>query len=242
MTPQLTPADREVEGANQRIDDIASGEPPGFALGSSLPVEMTGDRSAEYEWAEQIKSAWQKSVEGIIECGRLLIVAKAALPHGRFEAMVAAELPFSKTTVERLMAIARDGRLINPAHVPLLPPHWGTLHALTKLDPEEFEEKLADGTINPDMTRADAKSNMSRPSFAGRSVAPRRSMLPTSNSQIFPKRSKRPHWRSRSSRASASRITKEPLSAPPKPATRQNRSAAGLARMREVSHDLRPGT
>jgi len=77
--------------------------------------------------------------------------------------MVEAELPFGLRTAERLMEIANDARLTNPTHVSLLPPHWGTLHALSKLDPEEFEEKLADGTINPDMTRADAASSKPKP-------------------------------------------------------------------------------
>jgi hypothetical protein len=39
--------------------------------------------------------------------------------------------------------------------VPVLPPHWGTLYELTKLSDDEFEEKLADGTINPEMERKD---------------------------------------------------------------------------------------
>jgi hypothetical protein len=73
--------------------------------------------------------------------------------------MIEAELPFGSRTAERLMEIAGNDRLTNPTHVSLLPPHWGTLHALTKLDPDEFDEKLTDGTINPEMTRADAKSS-----------------------------------------------------------------------------------
>jgi hypothetical protein len=162
----VAPVDPEVAGANQRIEDMAFGRPR-----SSLPVEMTGDRSAEYEWADQIKSAWQKSVEGIIECGRLLIEAKAALLHGKFEAMVEADLPFSLRTAERLMKIAGNDRLANPTHVSLLPPHWGTPHALTKLDPDEFKEKLADGTINPEMTRADAASSKSKPKRKSNHVA-----------------------------------------------------------------------
>jgi len=77
--PAADPAEVQLVAANKRVEDIASGEPPGFSPGSSLPVEMTGDRSAGYEWAEKIKSACQMSVEGIIECGRLLIQAKDAL-------------------------------------------------------------------------------------------------------------------------------------------------------------------
>jgi hypothetical protein len=154
----------EAECANDLVEHTASEQPAGIkhSSGSSLPVELTRDRSAEYEWADRIKSAWQKSVESIIECGRLLIEAKAALRHGRFESMVEAELLFGLRTAERLMEIANDTRLTNPTHVSLLPPHWGTLHVLTQLDDDEFQKKLDDRVINPGMTRADAKSGKRR--------------------------------------------------------------------------------
>jgi len=37
------------------------------------------------------------------------------------------------------------------AHVPFLPPSWGTLYELTKLDDDTFEARVADGTINRGM-------------------------------------------------------------------------------------------
>jgi hypothetical protein len=36
-----------------------------------------------------------------------------------------------------------------------LPHSWGTLYELTRLDDQDFEALLGDGTINPEMTRAD---------------------------------------------------------------------------------------
>jgi hypothetical protein len=139
-------------------------------LATHLSEELVGNRSIEREWGQKIVAAWQQSVTGILECGRLLIQAKAALTHGRFEAMIEAEGLFSARTAQRLMEIANDGRLTNPTHVSLLPSHWGTLHALSKLDPDEFEDKLADGTIHPDMTRAAAASK-SKPKRKSNPVA-----------------------------------------------------------------------
>jgi hypothetical protein len=57
------------------------------------------------------------------------------------------------------MAIAADPKLANVAHGPLLPPHWRTLYELTKLDDATFEEKIADGTIRPDMERRDIEQS-----------------------------------------------------------------------------------
>jgi hypothetical protein len=51
------------------------------------------------------------------------------------------------------MAIAADSRLSNPAHVQHLPPHWGTLYELTRLDDATFEAQLRAHKICPEMTR-----------------------------------------------------------------------------------------
>lgn len=106
-------------------------------------------------WADRIGAAWRSTIEGIFETGRLLIEAKVALEHGEWLAMIEAELPFSASTAQRLMIVADDQRLSNAAHVPFLPPSWGTLYELTKLPDDVLFEKFADGTINPECTRAD---------------------------------------------------------------------------------------
>jgi hypothetical protein len=51
------------------------------------------------------------------------------------------------------MSIAQDRRLVS--HVKLLPPHWGTLYALTRLDDAAFEDGVENGRIHPDMQRSD---------------------------------------------------------------------------------------
>lgn len=104
-------------------------------------------------WADRISASWRQSAEAIIETGRLITAAKAALEHGEFTAMVETALPFTPRTAQMLMAIAGDPRLTNPKHVSLLPPSWGTLYELHKLNDEAFEERVADGTIRPDMGR-----------------------------------------------------------------------------------------
>src|SRR5437773_1305954 len=60
-------------------------------------------------WIEKITVAWRASAMAIIETGRLLVAAKAALPD-EYEAMLF-ELPFGTRTIERLMSIGRDTRL-----------------------------------------------------------------------------------------------------------------------------------
>jgi hypothetical protein len=51
------------------------------------------------------------------------------------------------------MQIAGDKRLTNVSQGKHLPPSWTTLYELTKLDDATFDQKLRDGSINPEMHR-----------------------------------------------------------------------------------------
>jgi N6-adenosine-specific RNA methylase IME4 len=104
-------------------------------------------------WVARIVARWHDSVAAIIDTGRMLNDAKAALPHGEFQRMCRERLPFDVRTAQRLMRIGEDPRLSNAANMPHLPPAWGTLYELTRLDDESFAARLSDGTIRPDMER-----------------------------------------------------------------------------------------
>lgn len=114
-------------------------------------------------WVVSITDAWQSTVRGIFETGRLLIAAKTELQHGEWLAVVE-QLPFKPRTTQCLMAIARDQRLVNTQHVALLPPYWGTLYEITQLADEEFQTCVDDGTINPDCKRADITAKLKKKS------------------------------------------------------------------------------
>lgn len=108
-------------------------------------------------WAARITERWRASVQAIIDVGRILLEAKARMPHGAFGDMCETQLPFSARTAQRLMAIASDNRLTNPTHVSLLPASWGTLAELSQLSDDEFSSGLAQKIIRPDMIRADVE-------------------------------------------------------------------------------------
>jgi hypothetical protein len=58
-----------------------------------MTTSITAERT---QWAARISAAWQQSVTSIIETGRLLTEAKAALDHGEWLPMVESDLPFSE--------------------------------------------------------------------------------------------------------------------------------------------------
>jgi hypothetical protein len=149
----VTPNERAAPGQerdprlDERLDQRLSQQ-------NTQPPFATQDvgRSA---WAGRIATAWRGAVVGVLETGKLLAEAKAAMPRGAFTAMIENDLPFKPSTAQRLMKIAADERLANPAHVQHLPPHWGTLYELTKLSDQVFDAKLKSGEIHPEMERRD---------------------------------------------------------------------------------------
>lgn len=110
-----------------------------------------------------IAAAWQRGVESVIETGERIAAAKLELPHGEFEAMVEADLPFSPSTARRLMQIASHGVISNRAHGPVLPPSWRTLYELTKLPQTLLLEKIKDGSITPELERKDVRALLPPP-------------------------------------------------------------------------------
>ncbi len=101
-------------------------------------------------FADQINSIWRKGAADFINCGQLLLDAKAELANDAFNALIK-KLAFDRSVGTKLMAIASNPILC--AHVDSLPPSWGTLYELSQLKDDVLEAKLADGTINPGMER-----------------------------------------------------------------------------------------
>jgi hypothetical protein len=84
--------------------------------------------------------------------------AASELKHGEWIAMINSDLPFTRSTANKLMKIATCDHIRNAEHVPHLPVHWGTLHDLTLLTEEQFERGIESGAINPKMQRKDVKA------------------------------------------------------------------------------------
>ena len=108
-------------------------------------------------WAGHINASWRQSVESIIETGRRLVAAKAALGHGEFLPMIKSDLAFGARAAQMLMRIAADERIAEANHGSLLPNSWRTLHELSRIESDEdFAAALDDGRIHPGMERREA--------------------------------------------------------------------------------------
>jgi hypothetical protein len=105
------------------------------------------------KWAMRITEAWQKQLPSIFEVASLLESAKTELRHGDWIKLIKNDLPFSRSTTNKLIKIGACDHLRNAERVPHLPAHWGTLFELTLLTREQFEHGITTGAINPKMQR-----------------------------------------------------------------------------------------
>ncbi|MBF0583086.1 MAG: DUF3102 domain-containing protein [Magnetococcales bacterium] len=118
----------------------------------------------------RIRAEWRKSLEGILEVGKILVEAKAKLGHGQYMKMIENDLPFGYDTANKIKAIAEDKRMLNMELVPYLPPSWYALHKLTRLDDSVFYQAIKDGRIYPGMERKEVDSLIKHPAISAPTV------------------------------------------------------------------------
>lgn len=128
-------------------------------------VVLRSEETAEY-WEARVRPHLGRAVEGIVGAGREFIEAKAAVAHGEF-GRLAELLDMDRTTVYRFMAVAEHAVTGNVAHVQHLPPSWGTLYELTKLDPPVLKAAIESGEVSRDMERKAARQLVARHSVEG---------------------------------------------------------------------------
>lgn len=129
------------------------------ALGNARLSMLAKPRtlSTRQEFVADIQRQWSNALEATVAIGRRLNEAKAALPHGEYEAMVASDLPFSSATARKLRECAD---LVDSGKVPLdrLPEAYSTIYAIATMPDEVRQEALDTGVIRPEMKRAELEA------------------------------------------------------------------------------------
>jgi len=119
-------------------------------FGSPL-TELGADRAA---YVGEISRLWSEAQDRFLKIGRYLVRAKALLPHGSFEAMVADELPFGRHVAWQLRTVATavdGGRLVEDE----LPNSYATAFKLASLNDEVLDRAKAENVVRPNVTRAE---------------------------------------------------------------------------------------
>jgi hypothetical protein len=132
--------------------------------------------------ANIIRADLRKSAEGIIAAGLHLLQAKTEL-RGEFQEMVKTELGWNQDKAEMFMAIARNQVLTSPQICGLLPPSYGTLHLMSKVDPVVLETKLKDGTFSVDTEMSEVRPFLPKPKKR-KTTKPRKAKVKTPTEEI----------------------------------------------------------
>jgi DNA-directed RNA polymerase specialized sigma24 family protein len=157
--PNIDEQSLEFKSCNADASTTAPLAPEVAAAAVEKPERTNGAaHSNARSWktfADLINGAWSKTVEAILESSRYVLEAQNELPRGEFEAMLRLELAFDASVGRKLVRIAKNEVLsCAPGHK--LPPSWTILYELSKLDDDVLKAAIADGRVNPKMSRKDA--------------------------------------------------------------------------------------
>lgn len=112
---------------------------------------------AREDFVAAIRSQWDAAERAFLWVGRYLVSAKARLPHGEFGAMLAADMPFSHPTANKLMGVAKlvdSGAMLADA----LPRTQEAAYLVTTLTPDERARGVEEGVIHPNARRKDIEA------------------------------------------------------------------------------------
>ena len=110
------------------------------------------DRREDY--IATVTALWNRARDCFVAIGRALEQAKARLPHGEFERMVASDLPFNKSVAHQIRVAAAavsSGRL--PGRQ--LPGNYTTIYHLATLDAEALSQAEQAGLFRPNLRRSE---------------------------------------------------------------------------------------
>ncbi len=97
--------------------------------------------------ASQICLVWNKSLDGVLEVGRLLNRAAGMMGKRPFKNRFVAQLPFTYSVAQRLRKLAKSKRINDPRYRPLMPFSWNTLAAIDNLTDAAFQHGIEHGII-----------------------------------------------------------------------------------------------
>ena len=101
----------------------------------------------------ELTRLWREAQDRFVAIGEYLIHAKETLPHGEYEKMVEADLPFGRAVAHTLRTVAaavHEGRLAKPE----LPRSYTTAYFLATLSPGQLALARERGLVRQDVSRS----------------------------------------------------------------------------------------
>ncbi len=122
-------------------------------------TEDAADQRIE-KYCADIKAAHVRSVEGVIQMGKIITQAKDELGETfkTLEERLKEVIGYGSTVLSNLATIAKKAALADSANWPRLPTGYNTLHQLTLVEDSKLADAIENGVVNPGMTLAEAKA------------------------------------------------------------------------------------
>jgi hypothetical protein len=121
--------------------------------------EAAADQRIE-KYCEDFKAAHVRSVEGVIQMGKIITQAKDELGETfkTLEERLKEVIGYGSTVLSNLTTIAKKEALADPANWRHLPTGYNTLYQLALVEDSDLADAIANGVVNPGMTLAEAKA------------------------------------------------------------------------------------
>jgi hypothetical protein len=104
------------------------------------------------DFVAEIGKLWDEAQAKFLTIGRYLVQAKARLPHGEFESMVASQLPFGRSVAYQLRMVAQAVEQRRIAENDL-PRSYTNAYKLVLLDDRALRRAHQEKVVRPDVTR-----------------------------------------------------------------------------------------
>lgn len=157
-----SPDNQTATGQTDRSEVVEGWKNPLRIVGDEEKDESPDDLTSNCEqetvesYLSQIETAWQRTVQDIVEIGKLIKQAKVAL--GASYKQLEQRLPFSASEAGNFVRISEHPVLSDSVCWEKLPKSLNTLYYLSQLDDTQVREGIDSGEITPALTVAQAKA------------------------------------------------------------------------------------
>jgi len=119
------------------------------ALAEKATARAATQRQQRSYYITEINARWNKSLDGIIGIGKLLLDAEKTLDKQEYIRLTKKDLPFSYSVLRKFIRLASCSRITNPANRSILPHSWNTLYEISQMSATCFETAKKQGIITP---------------------------------------------------------------------------------------------
>jgi hypothetical protein len=122
-------------------------------------------------YQRKIRTAWQKTIDGILETASLIADANETLNTQEWNQLVQ-DLPFGDSVRSMMLGIGNTKRFNSQRIQKLLPPNYNILYEYSTLDNDEWKQAILEGIVDTDVSTKEVRRWKQDMRLGGSSTAP----------------------------------------------------------------------